>query len=315
MSLYQTLYYMSLVGGMAGLCSWALTAMLSAAMVNEPVAWISDLVAATVLGAFIGGATVGFSDYWSGNRVATRWVVSGILIGGGAGLLAGLIQIPITLSISASSPLLARLIAWGLVGSIIGIGLGLRWIQINHLRVVHAFLGGLIGGVLGGVIFVGIGSSVPDLSQALGFIVVGAGICFGVTLAPILLRDGVLRFVSSGDGRAQSKFGRTNKEWEVQQGDSYVIGSEWQDMQNTRYRPGIEIFIPDAAIANRHAVLFGKEGRFFVARHPSCADRASLARFVLRVRGKTVVTSQELKDSDDILIGRTTLRFVSRKEN
>lgn len=313
MSLYQTLYYMSLVGGMAGLFSWVLTALVSAILVNQPV-WVSDLVSATILGGFIGGLTVGFSDHWSGNRVLPRWVISGVLIGMAAGATAGLVQIPITNNLGEQLPVLTRLLAWMLAGSFIGFGLGLRWVGVNRARVAHAFAGGLIGGALGGLIFAGLAASVPDLSQALGFVFVGVGICFGVTLAPILLRDGVLQFVSSGDPRAQSKFGRAHKEWEIQQGDSYVIGSQSQDVTRSRYRPEIDVFIPDAGIAARHAILLGKGGRFYLARHPNLADQASLARFQLRVRGKTVVSSQELRDSDDILVGRTALKFVTRRE-
>jgi MFS family permease len=314
MSLYQTLYYMSLVGGMAGLFSWALAALASAAFGNQQNAWASDLVSAAILGALIGGLTVAFSDRWSGNRIMPRWIVSGTFIGLVAGLLAGLVQIPITNNLSERAPILTRLIAWMLAGSFIGLGLGLRWVAVNRARVAHAFAGGLVGGAIGGFIFGGIGSSIPDLSQALGFVSVGVGICFGVTLAPILLRDGVLQFVSSGDPRAQSKFGRTHKEWEIQQGDSYVIGSQSQDLSRSRYRPEVEVFIPDAGIAAHHAILFGKDGRFFLARHPDAADPAALARFKLQVRGKTVVKSQELRDSDDILLGRTALKFVTGRE-
>lgn len=315
MSLYKTLYFMCLVGGMAGLFSWVLTALVSAAFANQQNAWASDLISATILGAFIGGLTVAFSDRWSGNRIVPRWVVSGTLIGVVAGLLAGLAQIPITNNLSERAPILTRLIAWMLAGSFIGFGLGLRWVQVNRTRVAHAFAGGFIGGALGGLIFVGLGAAVPDLSQALGFVSVGVGICFGVTLAPILLRDGVLRFVSSGDARAQNKFGRSHKEWEIQQGDSYVVGSQSQDMSRSRYRPEIDVFIPDTGIAPRHAILFGKGGRFFLARHPDASDQASMARFQLRVRGRTVVSSQELRDADDIMVGRTALKFVSRKES
>jgi len=164
------------------------------------------------------------------------------------------------------------------------------------------------------LIFAGIGSRVPDLSQALGFVFIGVGICFGVTLAPILLRDGVVQFVSSGDPRAQMKFGRSHKEWEVQQGDSYIIGSQSQDLSKTRYRPDIQIFIPDAAIAGHHAILFGKDGRFYVGRHKDTGGQAGLARYLVRVRGKTVTTSQELRDNDDILVGRTALKFVTKKK-
>jgi MFS family permease len=313
MSLYQTLYFMSLVGGMAGLFSWVLTALISTVLVSQS-AWVSDLVSATILGALIGGLTVAFSDHWSGNRILPRWVVSGVLIGIAAGAIAGLVEIPITNNLGETAPVLTRLMAWMLAGSLIGLGLGLRWVGVNRARVAHAFAGGLIGGALGGLIFAGLAASVPELSQALGFVFVGIGICFGVTLAPILLRDGVLQFVSSGDPRAQSKFGRAHKEWEIQQGDSYVIGSQSPDMSRSRYRPEIDIFIPDAGIAGRHAILLGKGGRFFLARHPNSADQASMARFQLRVRGKTVATTQELRDSDDILVGKTALKFVARRD-
>jgi len=313
MSLYQTLYFMSLVGGMAGLFSWVLTALVSTVLVNQAV-WVSDVVSAAILGAFIGGLTVAFSDHWSGNRVLPRWVVSGVLIGMAAGVAAGLVQIPITNNLSEQAPVLTRLIAWMLAGSFIGFGLGLRWVGVNRARVAHAIAGGLTGGALGGLIFAALAASVPELSQALGFVFVGVGICFGVTMAPILLRDGVLEFVSSGDPRAQSKFGRAHKEWEIQQGDSYVIGNQSPDLARSRYSPEVDIFIPDAGIAGRHAILLGKAGRFYLARHPSAADQASMARFQLRVRGKTVVTSQELRDSDDILVGRTALKFVTRRE-
>jgi hypothetical protein len=312
-SLYQTLYFMSLVGGLAGLLSWALVSLVSPLVVTSAVPAISDVLASTLLGAFIGGFTVGFSDRWSGNRVLPRWIVSGTLVGMAAGLAAGLLQIPLSNRLSSGAPTLSRLLSWMIAGSFIGLGLGLRWFEVNRARVVHAAAGGLLGGLLGGIVFAG-PATVPDLSQALGFVAVGVGICAGVTLAPILLRDGMLQFVSSGDARAQNKFGQTHKEWEIQQGDSYVMGSRSHDLAVSRYRPEIDIFLPDTAIAAKHAILFGKDGRFYLARHPDASDEPALARYQLRVRAKTVVKSVELHDRDDILIGRTALRFVTRKD-
>lgn len=49
MSLYQTLYFMSLVGGMAELLSWVLTALISTVLVSQ-VPWVSDVVSTTILG-------------------------------------------------------------------------------------------------------------------------------------------------------------------------------------------------------------------------------------------------------------------------
>ena len=149
------------------------------------------------------------------------------------------------------------------------------------------------------LVFAALGSRIPDLSPAIAFVVTGVGICFGITLAPILLRDGAIRFISSGDPRAQSKFGHSQKEWEIADGDTYMIG----------------IFIPDAAIAGRHATLFGRERRFYVARHPDIGGEAGMARYVLRVRGRTVESTMELRDNDDILVGRTALKFITRKKH
>jgi hypothetical protein len=314
MSLYQTLYFMSLVGSLAGLFSWGLVALVSAALSSQETAWLSDVLAATILGAFIGGLTVAFTDRWSGSRVMPRWVLSGTLIGLLAGLGAGLLQVPITNNLQQQAPVLTRVIAWMLAGSLIGLAVGLRWVTVNSLRAAHAFAGGLLGGALGGLLFAGLGASVPDLSQALSFVLTGVGITFGITLAPILLRDGVLQFISSGDARAQSKFGPSHKEWELQQGDSYTIGSQSQDLSKTRYRPDVEIFIPDAAIASRHATLFGRDGSFYIARHQDSSGPAGLAKYVLKVGGKTVTTSHQLRNADDILIGRTALRFVTRRK-
>jgi hypothetical protein len=304
---------MSLVGGTSGLLSWGIVRLLEAPLTSQSGMWVSDVIATTVLGALIGGLTVAFSDRYSGNRVMPRWIISGTLIGLFAGAIAGLVDIPITNRLSTPSPIAARLISWMVAGSFIGLGLGLRWIHVNRMRAAHAYVGGLFGGLIGGTIFAVVGTPVPDLSQAVGFIVVGIGICFGVTFTPILLRDGLLQFISSGDPRAQMKFGHSKKEWELQQGDSYTIGSRSQDLGLTKYRPDIEIFIPDAAIAPCHAILFGKEGRFYLARHPEAGGQAGLARYILRVRGKTVTNSQELLNTDDILIGRTMLKFLARR--
>ncbi len=315
MSLYQTLYFMSLVGSLAGLFSWGLVALISIALSSQDMPWLPDLIAATILGAFIGGLSVAFTDRWSGSRVMPRWVISGTLIGLVAGLAAGLIQIPISNNLASQAPVLTRVIVWMLAGSLIGLGVGLRWVAVNSTRAAHAFAGGLLGGALGGLLFAGLGARIPDLSQAVSFVLTGVGITFGITLAPILLRDGVLQFISSGDARAQSKFGPSHKEWELQQGDAYTIGSQSQDLSKTRYRPDVEIFIPDAAIAAHHATLFGKDGAFYIARHPDTSGPAGLAKYVLKVGGKTVTSSYQLHDSDDILIGRTALRFVTRRKH
>jgi len=314
MSLGQSLYFLSLVGGLAGLTSWALTSLVFSLFTFQAPTWVPDLVAVPVLGALIGGLTVYFADKWSGGVILPRWVVTGTVVGLLSGFAAGCAQIPLTMHLSARAPEVARILAWMLAGSFIGMGLGLRWVSVNRLRVAHAMVGGLIGGALGGTVFVALGNHIPDLSQALGYMLTGLGISAGIALAPLLTRDGVLQFVSSGDARAQSKFARPQKQWEIHDGDSFVIGSQPPNFSSTAYRPEVEIFVPDATVARKHARFSAREGRFYLARHPEIAGASGLAAYALRVGGRTVTDSVELHDADDIVIGRTALVFLAKRK-
>src|ERR1017187_5730290 len=118
MSLYQSLFYMSLVGGMAGLAAWALTTLL-AGLVQFP-AISPALIPAVLLGSFMGGLTVGFSDHWAGNRVLPRWVLAGVGIGCLAGLLGSALQIPIRNALFVHYPIVVRVLTWILIASFIG---------------------------------------------------------------------------------------------------------------------------------------------------------------------------------------------------
>lgn len=302
---------MSFAGAAGGLVAWGVTVLIAALIGSNGTGWLSDFIAAAALGACVGGFTLAFSDRTTGEGVRTGSVSKGVGIGVIFGIVAGLLQIPISQSLSAQAPMLSRIFSWMITGALIGLGLGLIWVTVNRARMPYAFTGGLIGGVLGGLVFGGLAASLPGLFQALGFMLAGAGVCFGIGLAPMLLRFGALFFVSSGDARAQSKLGRPRKEWELEQGNSYVIGSASPDPSaSTRFDN--QLFIPDTGIAPRHAIVFWRGGRFYIARHADVSNPAGLARFVLRVRGKSVSSREELRNADDVLVGRTALKFVSR---
>ena len=207
---------------------------------------------------------------------------------------------------------LAVVLGWMLTGCLIGLGLGSRWLLVNRARVAHGTVGGMCGGFLGGLTFGTLSSLIPDISQALAFCLTGAGISFGIAFAPLLLRDAVLRFVSSGDPRAASKVRK--REWEIQDGDSYLVGSQNADLSKSRYGREIDIYLPDASVAPRHARIYGRDGRFFVVRHPDIMEDASLRRFLLRVQNRSVTTAVELHDENLILLGRTTLMFVAKRQ-
>src|SRR5262249_35770077 len=150
---------------------------------------------------------------------------------------------------------LALVTSWMIVGAFIGFGTGLRWAGVNKLRILHALGGGMFGGMVGGLVFASSPENSPQLTdvfRALGFMITGIGITCGVALAPVLLRDGVLRFISSGDGRAQNKYGPNRKEWELHAGDSYLAGSMGAESTMSMFGQEIQIYIPDAMVNTRH---------------------------------------------------------------
>ena len=314
MDFFRLIYFSSLSGALAGLMAWGVNAMIGAIVETPSAAWMADAILLGLVAVLLIPFLLAQLDRYSGRsfRWGTLWI--GVLIAILSALIASLLLWFLLSNIAVESPFLYRLAGWSLAASILGLGIGSRWLTSNKLRILHTYTGGLAGGLLGGLLFVGFGGHQPELCQAAGLMLTGAGIGFGAGLAPLLIRDGAVQFISSADARAQSKYGRANKFWELQHEETYVVGNLATSQSETRFQPGAEIFIPDASMAARHAVLFSKEGRFYIARHPDAGGPAGIAKYVLRVRGKTVTTSQELTEADDILIGRTALRFTTRKQ-
>src|SRR3989442_10777060 len=153
MSLKQTIYFMALVGGFAGLLCWGLVIWVPAFLTfTQETFWLADLINLTILGGLIGGLSVWFADRWSGDQVIARWVLAGTFIGALAGCLSGLVQVAIGGAFTHQSPLLSRILSWTVAGGFIGLGTGLRWVGLNKNRGLHALTGGLCGGTLGGIV-------------------------------------------------------------------------------------------------------------------------------------------------------------------
>jgi hypothetical protein len=315
MGFIRFLYVSALSGALAGLVAWGIDTLISTTVEMAHGGWTADAIVITLFALFLTPFLFAQMDRFSGRSF--RWASIGV--GVAVAVLSAAIAIAVLWflrgNVSAESPVLYRLAGWALVGSLLGAGTGLRWVGSNRIRILHTYTGGLGGGLLGGMLFIGLGTYQPELCQAAGLMLTGAGIGFGAGLAPLLIQDGALQFISSADARAQSKYGRTHKLWELKHDETYVIGSLATAQSETRFQPGAEIFIPDGAIAPRHSVLYSREGRFYIARHPDAGGAEGIAKHVLRVRGKTVTASQELTEADDILIGRTALRFTAKRQS
>lgn len=315
MNLYRGLYFSTLVGITGGLLASLLGLLATLPFADSGLPFLPDTLHLVLFGVCVAVLLLLHFDRVLLGKVRGSAIGWGLLLGGVSGVLASLLAYGLRAGIAVNSPALYRLAVWCLCCSLIGLGVGLRWVQTNRARVLHTYAGGLVGGLLGGVSFVLFAPHVTAGSSIAGLMLAGAGTGFGAGIAPILVREGMLRFISSGDARAQNKLGKTRKVWELEGDESYILGSASTPSQGgTRFQQGADIFIPDTSIAPRHAVIFSKDGRHFIARHPDAGGPEGIARFVLRIKGKTVVTSQELHPADDLLVGRTALRFESRKE-
>jgi hypothetical protein len=315
MNLKQTAYFMALVGASAGLVCWLVQTWLGSFVLSGQRE--VTLVTALLMGALIGGLTVAFADRWTADRVVGTWVVAGAVLGGVAGLAGGgVYQLMIAAGVMEPGSLVADVLGlpllWMITGGLIGFVTGLRWFGVNRLRAIHALLGGLVGGALGGVLFRFLGTD--PFFNALAYMLSGLGVTLGVTLAPMLLRDGVLFFVSSADPRAQNKYGSPPQEWVVQDGDRFVLGSQGSSAGMTMYTRPVDIYIPDAMVAKRHAVLFASNRRFFIQQHAENAGPQGQPLATLQVNRTNVAGTRELHNGDEIVVGQTLLRFTSRRQ-
>ncbi len=321
MNAKQNLYFMALVGAIAGLACWLGQGWLSDSVsFPQEQQWIIVTISAALMGALVGGLTVGFADHWTADRVMPLWVLVGTALGAAAGFVAGLVYIPVSNNMIASGAsertiVIGRCVIWLIAGGSIGLITGLRWAGVNPLRAVHALLGGLVGGTIGAIVFSLLGSN--EFVQPVAFMMTGLGITLGVTLAPVLLRDGVLLFISSGDARAQNKYGSPQQEWMLQEGDKLTIGSfsvGRGSSGGTMYARPVDIYIPDAMVAARHAVLSAQAKRFYIQLHPDNTGPQGQPMAPLELNGTNVAGPRELHDGDDLVIGQTLLRFSSRKK-
>ena len=317
-AVHDTVYFMMLVGGIAGLCCWATTTWTADYLtLRQEATPLLLTLWTTIMGALIGGMTVGFADARSADRVVARWLVAGLLLGTVAGALSGLLYMPIQLNVVAAGlggalDTAARTALWAIAGCLIGLAAGLRWYAVNPARAVHAALGGILGGTAGGMVFQ-YTAHVHEVFAALAFILVGMGISLGVALAPVLARDGVLQFVRSGDPLTQDKYGRQQQQWPVQDGDRLIIGNEGAGMATTLYARNVHVFMPDATMAPRHAILFERNKRFYVQPHPENIGNDGRVDAPLTIGATEIGDTRELRHGDDIRMGQTVFRFFLTK--
>ncbi len=178
MSLYRGLFFSTLIGATGGMIASALSELAMVVLADSGRRWIPDAVTMVLFGIAIALAIFLYFDKLLLGSIRGSSIGYGLLCGGGAGVIAAALAYVLHTSIASSAPTLARIAVWALCFSVIGLGLGLRWVKVNRGRVLHTYTGGLVGGLLGGIVFI---LFAPHLSAGIGMsslMLAGAGTGF-----------------------------------------------------------------------------------------------------------------------------------------
>ena len=266
-SFQQTIWEMALIGALAGVICWFIWSLLQIPLAIDVEYY--DMIAFTLLGALIGGLSVGVNDRRLGDAIVPLWILIGVVCGAVAGAAGGWIARFIR-SAMIDAGFAADVLSWLIAGALIGFWISFRWWRVNRSRVFNGLLGGMAGGVVGGLAYLLLANLIGGgNSQAIGMALAGLGITTFISLAPILTRQGVLEFVNSSDAATQKRYKQSRKQWEIHNGEKYVIGRLSASQSTTMLSPELQIYVPDSLVEPRHAILISRDRRFYIEPHPS----------------------------------------------
>jgi hypothetical protein len=274
-------YDLALAGAIGGLFGLYLYVEL----VQAESVYVRDALAGLIIGGSIGFFVNAWGPFrdgaWHKLARAVSWAVPAAALGGAIGLVLGERVIALF-----QGGLLGRACSWAVLG--LGIGLGQGLADRSRQRLTFGLIGGSLGGFVGGYCFEALRVAAGnryDLSQALGIVILGAGLGLFLALVEQALRRAWVQILS---GR--------------QEGRTYLLAHK-RCRLGLDERADVGIF-GDPGVARQHAEIeITPQG--FVFRQLS-AGAAS------RINGRAVTGSEPLKDGDRLELGKTVLVFRQR---
>jgi hypothetical protein len=274
-------YDLALVGGLGALFGLYLYVEL----VKAESVYVRDALAGLLIGGSLGVFLSAYSAFrdgaWLKLARAVAWGAPAAALGGAIGLVAGEVVIGLL-----RGGLVGRALSWAVLG--LGIGLGQGLADRSRQRLIYGLIGGGLGGLVGGFLFEWLRVALADrldISQALGVVVLGAGLGLCLALVEQALRRA---WVQVQSGR--------------QEGRIYLLARP-RCRLGLDERAEIGIF-GDPAVARQHAEIEATTTGY-ILRH--LAPQA-----FTRVNGTAVRDLQSLKDGDRIELGKTLLIFRQR---
>ncbi len=237
MSRRMRTYYYAVLGAIGGLVGWQFSNLLGLSFISN--IYLSE----AIVGALI-GLSIGFFIGIAEGVLTLNLVQAGKagLIGGGFGLAAGMIGLPLgeLFFQVAGAGWLGRVLGWSIFGVLIGLAEGVS----GKKQAWKGMLGGLIGGAFGGLLLESSYTWLKDplTGKITGLILLGASTGAFISLIVVLLAKAWLEVTSGklkGTEFILDKFMR-------QGGPAIAIGSSALKS---------EIVFPDPDIAPQHAML------------------------------------------------------------
>ena len=181
---FRQAYDLAIMGGLGALIGLYLyVEMVQAESVYVRDAWAGLLIGGS-LGVFLNAYGPARDGAWLKMARAITWGAPAAAIGGAIGLLAGEVVIGLL-----RGGLLGRSLSWAVLGLSIGLGQGLA--DRSRERLIYGLIGGGLGGFAGGFLFEWLRSTFSgrtDLSQAVGIVLLGAGLGLCLALVEQVLR-------------------------------------------------------------------------------------------------------------------------------
>ena len=274
-------YDLALAGAIGAVCGLYLYVEL----VHEDSVWARDALAGLAIGGSIGfflnASGPSRDGAWLKLARDATWGALAGAIGGAVGLVVGEVVLG-----SFQGGLVGRAVSWAILGLGIGVSQGLASRSVQ--RLVYGLIGGTIGGFAGGFLFEAMRKGMGDrydLGQAIGIVMLGAGLGLSLALVEQALRRAWVQVLR---GR--------------QEGRAYLLATK-KSALGLDERAEVGLF-GDPLVARKHAEI-AVNGRDYVLQSLAPAGRT-------KVNGEVVAGSRVLLDGDRIELGQTLLLFRRR---
>lgn len=304
------LMFRTLVGMLAGLAAWAITAPFAPRLYGDPHYGGWEHMFVLITGCVIGGAIGCLNGFLRGGKVHTlRGLGLGLLLGGIGATLGSSIGASIMMGVTGGKDIaltpepvqtIGRIAAIGPLALLIGLAIGGASLSTKSLR--NGALGGALAGLVAGVLFDPIGMAMAPLttslqgaangqfietggpSRAVMNVLIGGAIALFIGIVERMTRTAWLRL----------RLGRNEgKEWVVDMPQTFIGRSE---------RAHVPLF-GDPAIAPMHACIV-RQGGAYVLMDSGSGTATRLNGYPIQQAG--------LASGDMITVGGTTLEFVTR---